>query len=790
MPKKVIGEDANQVKDSLEKNTSDSLRKKYIQISQDEINNQIEKIYYEEDKMCQNAKENNEFVDLYIYRKKVRNVIDRLTAEIKETFILEDFRQKAKFLINLINNYEEHYNDCITFKEDIKELGNYKNTPEYKILLALDIENATDLLSVFYNLEKNEGMDSKEIISVILHFLRKYHTQFEEYNDEEYEEIDFYKNRDYIDYYGSFGVRVLDFLTILERYNMKNTTYYQMVKIRRNEIMDEYRIGVEMEIGYSDIDSYSKYEKGKEGELQEEDIELQNSILQNDDESESYLMLLCEYIIYILNIKYGWNDVDDKKVRKQVFDTIIPRINKIIENNRVITANIIDEITGLVSVDYDGIYQDYFYDLLFNKRKLIISSTDIEIINSYFNFYLDILYRQLDDMKLEKENKYDERYDTIFESLKNKYYEFNEENTENKFITSKGKIYIIDAILSRKKLFNFPEIITEIMNRITDELGINSEAYFEVLLLYVLVVVNEYKKGEVNANNLEYILKTISNYINNLVKNYDTYKEIPYYFKQRMSLECNYIVDAFLRDAYENNLTKGKIQDIVKIINSLYNKNFSERRYLNDAPMREILIQAITEDKQFYNFELEKSARRYYNKLCGTWFYVLLKFFNKIRSEIADENIDKEIKKYKILINNNSSDIKQINVYHSNKEKPLANIPNKFKEIIENQEKIYKLTEEKYGKENKATLIEKIWLAILKVYVDETGAKEIYDNIYESKNKIVESELFAILEYIYDEVHEEKEEYVEDIYEAFYNLEDVYEDIFGKSDDTKEDCSF
>lgn len=176
------------IRDIIIANTPEMVRLKYQRIIQEETNNKIEeatKIENERIKeILKNNKLNNEsienkqlaYIDTYESKNMYNQVIQKLYSEVLLEENEKDFEEKTKFLLEKIAEYEEKFNEEISF--DNFSAIKCKNSKYAKLLRVYYKYNShIELSSEEYENEYNElkllfGEYSEEALLPIKHYLR------------------------------------------------------------------------------------------------------------------------------------------------------------------------------------------------------------------------------------------------------------------------------------------------------------------------------------------------------------------------------------------------------------------------------------------------------------------------------------------------------------------------------------------------------------------------------------------------------------------------------------------
>ena len=142
-------------KDIIVANTNEQLKNKYFKILENYIDKEIEEIALENKKQDNEKKEIN--IDNYNSKKNFKNIILNLVKEIVKANNETEFINKARFIINKVEEYENKYEEKIVIPDIenyLRSKFEYSNEEEFKILLGYKSLELAEIINN-YNMTHN-----------------------------------------------------------------------------------------------------------------------------------------------------------------------------------------------------------------------------------------------------------------------------------------------------------------------------------------------------------------------------------------------------------------------------------------------------------------------------------------------------------------------------------------------------------------------------------------------------------------------------------------------------------
>ena len=552
------------IKDIVVANTPEIMRNKYSKVQEEETNEKIEKIIQNEEVKIKEIEQKEQkpisYINTYTSRTSYKKIIDNLINNICSVKSMEAFKEKANYLISKIEDYENRYDIPVKLNSTntrlFKEIKQYADSKEYAKLKCFEDLDLTEALKSVEQLEKH-GIDNTYYVKRYIRHTDKIikdNTQFDELYNLLSENKDLY------------------FIKLLSLIN-ENHPKYNEYKDECEFLLDKYSGKINtfyIEILLSFLQTSRKSISNKTNEEEKGTYSSIDSIM------ERFNQLLGEVNSVTSEIEEDAGiDIDKKNFNAEKIELLV----KCFENNpKLLTSKILNNILSLAGDGFSDETKKLLFEYLYSIRYIALNSSDIDIINSFYNLFKEYLggeynisYFNTEDEEIAIKSMY------ALEELKDKYIEL---YGADSFIVNEAETFIL-----KYKIKNQPKFFDEIIDENIKKFGITNDK---------------------TANTLLILVKEINNYINK--KSASLTKNEKEWFNSLIKYG-NQLLDGLTMEDFAD----GKINIYTHVINTIYKTL-----------------------KLIYDLEENEQQRtKYLSEMYG-YCYKIMKFYND-QTEIAKE---------------------------------------------------------------------------------------------------------------------------------------------------------
>lgn len=805
------------IRDIIFANTSKLVKEKYIRIMQEEANIEFEQIDHEdkenvEEKAIEKKQENENKIektvtqknndkkiidiDNYEPRRKYILLINKLIADLMDSNNIEDFSQKAKYIIEKINEFELRYYvwfDYNYLEPIVEKFKDYNETAEYVLIKIKFIINKYASIK-----DKNKERTTAELSGEISEEMKTAHFAWQAY--EKLREI-----------YGSGDIRII--YPILE-FIRKYEPYQYMDK----SITEDFIKIVNIEIGKNNL-YYLKllgHRISFENEKTIEEFYTRFNNYKPEKIDIMYLEVSCEANAHVLALnEFIKNKYKGKKSEKELSkiqeNERIVELNKLIncleENTHLINSYILKLFCRIVKQNNRSSKEiTMFFNYIYSIKNIALETTDIKVVEDFSRVLMSFVY--IDEIKEKLLIFLKEIYNRLSEFESNQTKEINKKIITITFFVEPQQG--INTIEQKSKMFS--KEFFEFYGNLFRDIGLYNRPqkyekitekqrrlFFDVFEKNIYRIIKEAEKRNIKIDNKEFIHGLCF-----LLYSYLKTKNVEYYIKRIIDLSfeadkvCIWADDfiPMIKSACTEIYDKGKETSKVCYLSALeklaYNilerrenasgKYFFENREkekenIEISTIKEYLISLLLKEKVK---EIEEQIKQgnliyrkiYKNKNDKSLIKLIEKLYKKLDKEEENQNIflkserKKEtiFKDYKILTNieiimigidKNSHNLNNFYNYYFNyiraKEKRTKSLKeNKFigTENIENSKKFEEFFDDNINKK-----IFKFYKPYNYIFEQQKEISKLAKDIYGEKSQetIREYSYVAILKTIFDE---------------------------------------
>lgn len=492
------------IRDIIIANTPNTMRQKFLKIAEEETNKKLDRIIEVEENKVRNLEEKENKAISYINKYESRNayesVIENLINDLCKVRDEESFKRKTDYLIQKIETYETRFDMPINLEKKNQKclslLEQYKDTAEY---IKLSCFSNLDISSTLKN-SNLLGKHGLDILYPVKRFLR--YTEKEITDIARFEELyDLLKNNKDLYY--------IRLLSLAPHKHPKYEEYQQEC----NDLINKYKDKPNTFYIEILLNSFEKLEKNNDKEVNKEEKDTYNSL---DSIFEEYNKLFAAVNDLASDIESDANMFNEEGIsaeKRQKAERIDKIIKAFQENPKLLTAKILNSIFELSGYDLDEGTRKKIFDYLYSIKYIALNSSEIDIIDSFYNIFKDYLGGEYNISNKNTNN--DEIFSKaiyVIEQLKDKYIEL---YGDESYVVNEAEIYIL-----KHKIKDNPNVFDIIMEKNINKFGVVDYKTEDTLITLTKEINNYLEEDILSEEQRDSLFKSLIKYGNKIIENF------------------------------------------------------------------------------------------------------------------------------------------------------------------------------------------------------------------------------------------------------------------------------